>query len=995
MSSSQPHHHRHHPHSLSINSLSSIIEPTTPPNHSLSSNNSTNINSLQFHSHQQPLHHQPRTPATSTTASSNSSSSTANTSYLHNRSLSSNGSFAKFGTHPNIGKSVLWDSSNKLNHNLNLPNFNIDNEVISTPLIIPSSNQGSVSSTTSPPSSQVSSFQKLSLDTTNYNSSTSNNRNTTATNKIKDDERKVQGTVAGGKTSNEDYRIDTTIDNKENVLRKPYTDVVVGVGSETGVNVIGDFASNSSASSPPSSLNYAIKAAPSPAIAPPKIDKEYLTSINKVPLTQLRSEILKLAKDQYGCRFLQKKIDENLVSSYQVRASNFEVIFDQVYPYMCELIVDPFGNYLVQKMIPYCSEENLDLSLEILQYNLCQISVNQHGTRALQKIIDSLNSPSQLNLLIKGLKPYIIDLIRDLNGNHVIQKILNKYDPPDCQFIYDSIIDDLYTVATHKHGCCVLQKCLNHVTPQQLDQFSKAILRFDNFKMLINDQFGNYVLQYLISINSIEVNYGMFHNFLQSGLVNLCNSKFSSNVVEKFMKNCYNNETQDKAFTNLKFELIYNILTGGLNILVNDPYGNYVIQTMLDILINPQSGHLSMSKISMLLPKNEPIEQESAQNLQITIIKYWFQNCKIASSFGKRIQSKINTILNNNGSASSSAMVNKRNSQMNANGEFVVNEVQYSMRPPNHQTFIPQSQPQSQSQSQPQEYPYQYEQQQTRQHYFRNNLAPMMNQNASAMSVDHVHQLENNLRKRNYSVPADFYSTNPMNNTATYVTHEMSNVYVPTGNSNGMNSRSASNPSNNSSYGSSVPPQAYLSGEGVVSQATLRGYIPEDTGNRTLQQYQQYPLPVNGGVFYPVGNPTPPPPPQQQQQQQQQIPQVQQQVQMPPPFYPHNGGSGHQHSLSVGSSGQPELYTSHHPFTGYYTTNPKSVATPPSMQEVQNFSPGSGGTQAHQLNPNIASNHQVQSMTPMLNRGPHHTHNASWSSSSSNQNGVAFGTPSW
>ena len=120
--------------------------------------------------------------------------------------------------------------------------------------------------------------------------------------------------------------------------------------------------------------------------------------------------------------FLQKKIDESLVPNYQVRLANFEIIFNQIYSHVYELIVDPFGNYLIQKLIVYCNESNLDLLMEILQYNLFQISINQHGTRALQKIIDSLNNSHQLGLLIKGLKPYIIELIKDLNGNHVIQK---------------------------------------------------------------------------------------------------------------------------------------------------------------------------------------------------------------------------------------------------------------------------------------------------------------------------------------------------------------------------------------------------------------------------------------------------------------------------------------------------------------------------------------------------------------------------------------------
>jgi len=116
-----------------------------------------------------------------------------------------------------------------------------------------------------------------------------------------------------------------------------------------------------------------------------KLDKEYLSGLNKVPLDQLKLEILKLAKDQYGCRFLQKKIDENVIPSPQIRIENFKVIFKEIYPFIYELIIDPFGNYLVQKLIDYCDDSNLNLILEILQYNLFQISINQHGTRALQK----------------------------------------------------------------------------------------------------------------------------------------------------------------------------------------------------------------------------------------------------------------------------------------------------------------------------------------------------------------------------------------------------------------------------------------------------------------------------------------------------------------------------------------------------------------------------------------------------------------------------------
>lgn len=394
-----------------------------------------------------------------------------------------------------------------------------------------------------------------------------------------------------------------------------------------------------------------------------KIDKEYLLAMSKTPLSDLRGGIMRLAKDQHGCRFLQKRIDEHLVPSAQARLANFAIIFEEVENNLYELIIDPFGNYLMQKLIDYCDESILNKFMEALSPNLFQISINQHGTRALQKIIDKLSNDYQLSLLVKGLLNFIIELIKDLNGNHVIQKILNKYSSENCQFIYDSITQDLLVVATHKHGCCVLQKCLNHVNEAQRVKFSNVILKYSNFARLVNDQFGNYVLQYLISTNSIDVNNRLFENIAECGIWGLCTLKFSSNVIEKFLKNCYANEYNDRSkvdlsppledisFSNLKFTAIHCILNSDVNKIANDPYGNYVIQTLIDILIHPQGVYFTESSSGerVILPALgtllDEYFQSSIDTLQVQIIKKWLYNCLITSPFGKRIQMKINAIL--------------------------------------------------------------------------------------------------------------------------------------------------------------------------------------------------------------------------------------------------------------------------------------------------------------------------------------------------------------
>jgi hypothetical protein len=64
-------------------------------------------------------------------------------------------------------------------------------------------------------------------------------------------------------------------------------------------------------------------------------------------------------------------------------------------------------------------------------------------------------------MAIQALSPNVVALIKDLNGNHVIQKCLHRLSSRDKQFIYDAVSEHCIEVATHRHGCCVLQRCID------------------------------------------------------------------------------------------------------------------------------------------------------------------------------------------------------------------------------------------------------------------------------------------------------------------------------------------------------------------------------------------------------------------------------------------------------------------------------------------------------------------------------------------------------
>jgi len=93
------------------------------------------------------------------------------------------------------------------------------------------------------------------------------------------------------------------------------------------------------------------------------------------PLVKFQGYIYHLAKDQNGCRFLQRMVDEGT-------SEDAQIVFNGVIDDVVELMMDPFGNYLVQKLIDVCAE---DQRLEIVSMltrepgQLLKTSFNTHG----------------------------------------------------------------------------------------------------------------------------------------------------------------------------------------------------------------------------------------------------------------------------------------------------------------------------------------------------------------------------------------------------------------------------------------------------------------------------------------------------------------------------------------------------------------------------------------------------------------------------------------
>lgn len=101
-----------------------------------------------------------------------------------------------------------------------------------------------------------------------------------------------------------------------------------------------------------------------------------------------------------------------------------------------------------------------------------------------------------LDLVIAALSSETVRLCIDANGNHVIQRALLHLSDTYNQFVFEAVTSACTIIGTHRHGCCVLQRCLDAAT---LVQKASVIAQVEAHCMkLMQDPYGNYVVQYVL-----------------------------------------------------------------------------------------------------------------------------------------------------------------------------------------------------------------------------------------------------------------------------------------------------------------------------------------------------------------------------------------------------------------------------------------------------------------------------------------------------------------
>uniref|UniRef100_A0A2N9HLQ6 PUM-HD domain-containing protein n=1 Tax=Fagus sylvatica TaxID=28930 RepID=A0A2N9HLQ6_FAGSY len=303
-------------------------------------------------------------------------------------------------------------------------------------------------------------------------------------------------------------------------------------------------------------------------------------------LSDIVDYVVEFSMDQYGSRFIQQKLE-------MATAEEKTNIFPEIIPHARILMTDVFGNYVIQKFFEHGTESQRKELASQLTGHVLTLSLQMYGCRVIQKALEVVDVDQQTQMVAE-LDGSVMKCVRDQNGNHVIQKCIECVPQDQIQFIISAFYGQVVALSTHPYGCRVIQRVLEHCDDPKtqkiiMDEIMQSVC------ILAQDQYGNYVIQHVLEHGKPHERSAIISK-LAGQIVKMSQQKFASNVVEKCLTFGGPEERQ----------LLVTEMLGTtdenepLQIMMKDPFGNYVVQKVLETC-DDQSLELILSRIKVHL----------------------------------------------------------------------------------------------------------------------------------------------------------------------------------------------------------------------------------------------------------------------------------------------------------------------------------------------------------------------------------------------------------
>ncbi|KAL2264273.1 hypothetical protein VTK26DRAFT_8476 [Humicola hyalothermophila] len=303
--------------------------------------------------------------------------------------------------------------------------------------------------------------------------------------------------------------------------------------------------------------------------------------------------------DQQASIFLQQKLK---VGTPEQKYDIVEAIVAQAYP----LMVNRFGNFLVQRCFEHGTPEQVIKIAEAIRGNTLNLSMDPFGCHVVQKAFDSVPEDYKA-IMVHELLRRIPETVIHRYACHVWQKLFElrwtESPPQIMKYVNEALRGMWHEVALGETGSLVVQNIFENCLEEDKRPCIEEVLA--NIDIVAHGQFGNWCIQHICEHGApADRSRAVDHVIRYAAEYSM--DQFASKVVEKCLKiggpeflSRYLDRVCEGRVDRPRIPLID---------IASDQYGNYLIQYILthaspqhrEIVAAHIRKHMFGSRVGML-----------------------------------------------------------------------------------------------------------------------------------------------------------------------------------------------------------------------------------------------------------------------------------------------------------------------------------------------------------------------------------------------------------
>jgi hypothetical protein len=231
---------------------------------------------------------------------------------------------------------------------------------------------------------------------------------------------------------------------------------------------------------------------------------------------QFIGKVTALAKHKYGCWVLQQAFEKCPLDIQLTFAKELQSCVKSC-------IESMHGNHVVQKCVELLPSNSLGFILEVVEPDADRIAMHKYGCRVIQRLLE--HCPVKLvEPMLERIVSMSVELSQDPFGNYVLRHLLEFGKTKEKRKIIHAVLTDFERLAADKHASTVVERCfavccgpptsegggyaptLQEEAKQLIDTIlhgqgpaanprGALSIQSPPFKRLVDDKFGNYVVQ--------------------------------------------------------------------------------------------------------------------------------------------------------------------------------------------------------------------------------------------------------------------------------------------------------------------------------------------------------------------------------------------------------------------------------------------------------------------------------------------------------------------